>query len=286
MEETLLELMGFQKHYGDFHLNCSLKVQKGCITGLIGQNGAGKTTIFKSILGLIAGDGGKIRILGKDPAKLTAKDREKTGVVLADSGFSGYLTVSDLVPVMKSLYRDFDAGDFRQKCSDFHIPENKKIKEFSTGMKAKLKLLIAMSHQAKLLILDEPTAGLDVMAREGLLYLMREYMEDGERSILISSHISSDLENLCDDLYMIHEGQILLHEDTDVLLGEYGVLKLTEPEFKRLDKQYILRCKKEDYGYSCLTDQKRFYMENYPAAAMEKGSIDQVITMMIRGDRL
>ena len=286
MEETLLELMGFQKHYGDFHLNCSLKVQKGCITGLIGQNGAGKTTIFKSILGLIAGDRGKIRILGKDPAKLTAKDREKTGVVLADSGFSGYLTVSDLVPVMKSLYRDFDADDFRQKCSDFHIPENKKIKEFSTGMKAKLKLLIAMSHQAKLLILDEPTAGLDVMAREGLLDLMREYMEDGERSILISSHISSDLENLCDDLYMIHEGQILLHEDTDVLLGEYGVLKLTEPEFKRLDKQYILRCKKEDYGYSCLTDQKRFYMENYPAAAMEKGSIDQVITMMIRGDRL
>lgn len=286
MEETLLELMEFQKHYGDFHLNCSLKVQKGCITGLIGQNGAGKTTIFKSILGLIAGDGGKIRILGKDPAKLTAKDREKTGVVLADSGFSGYLTVSDLVPVMKSLYRDFDADDFRQKCSDFHIPENKKIKEFSTGMKAKLKLLIAMSHQAKLLILDEPTAGLDVMAREGLLDLMREYMEDGERSILISSHISSDLENLCDDLYMIHEGQILLHEDTDVLLGEYGVLKLTEPEFKRLDKQYILRCKKEDYGYSCLTDQKRFYMENYPAAAMEKGSIDQVITMMIRGDRL
>ncbi|MCI5899743.1 MAG: ABC transporter ATP-binding protein [Lachnospiraceae bacterium] len=282
----MLELMGFQKHYGDFHLNCSLKVQKGCITGLIGQNGAGKTTIFKSILGLIAGDGGKIRILGKDPAKLTAKDREKTGVVLADSGFSGYLTVSDLVPVMKSLYRDFDADDFRQKCSDFHIPENKKIKEFSTGMKAKLKLLIAMSHQAKLLILDEPTAGLDVMAREGLLDLMREYMEDGERSILISSHISSDLENLCDDLYMIHEGQILLHEDTDVLLGEYGVLKLTEPEFKRLDKQYILRCKKEDYGYSCLTDQKRFYMENYPAAAMEKGSIDQVITMMIRGDRL
>ena len=165
MEETLLELMGFQKHYGDFHLNCSLKVQKGCINGLIGQNGAGKTTIFKSILGLIAGDGGKIRILGKDPAKLTAKDREKTGVVLADSGFSGYLTVSDLVPVMKSLYRDFDADDFRQKCSDFHIPENKKIKEFSTGMKAKLKLLIAMSHQAKLLILDEPTAGLDVMAR-------------------------------------------------------------------------------------------------------------------------
>ena len=286
MEETLLELMEFQKHYGDFHLNCSLKVQKGCITGLIGQNGAGKTTIFKSILGLIAGDRGKIRILGKDPAKLTAKDREKTGVVLADSGFSGYLTVGDLVPVMKSLYRDFDADDFRQKCSDFHIPENKKIKEFSTGMKAKLKLLIAMSHQAKLLILDEPTAGLDVMAREGLLDLMREYMEDGERSILISSHISSDLENLCDDLYMIHEGQILLHEDTDVLLGEYGVLKLTEPEFKRLDKQYILRCKKEDYGYSCLTDQKRFYMENYPAAAMEKGSIDQVITMMIRGDRL
>lgn len=285
MEETLLELKNFQKNYGDFHLNCSMKVQKGCITGLIGQNGAGKTTVFKSILGLVKGDRGQIRILGKSPLEITVQDRQRIGVVLADSGFSEYLTVGDMIPVMGSLYREFDAADFRKKCRDFHIPENKKLKEFSTGMKAKLKLLIAMSHRARLLILDEPTAGLDVLARDGLLDQMREYMEDGESSILISSHISSDLENLCDDLYMIHEGQILMHADTDALLGEYGVLKVTASEFEQLDQRYLLRYKKEDYGYSCLTDQKQYYMENYPQIAMEKGSIDNVITMMIRGEK-
>lgn len=285
MEEILLELKNFQKNYGDFHLNCSMKVQKGHITGLIGQNGAGKTTVFKSVLGLVKGDKGQIQIFGKSPSEFTAKDRQRIGVVLADSGFSEYLTVDDMIPVMGSLYREFDAAGFRKKCRDFHIPENKKLKEFSTGMKAKLKLLIAMSHRARLLILDEPTAGLDVLARDGLLDQMREYMEDGESSILISSHISSDLENLCDDLYMIHEGRILMHADTDVLLGEYGVLKMTASEFEKSDKQYILRYKKEDYGYSCLTDQKQYYMENYPQTAMEKGSIDNVITMMIRGEK-
>lgn len=286
MEETLLELRGFQKNYGKFHLNCSLEVKKGSITGLIGQNGAGKTTIFKAALGLISGDGGSIRILGKVPQKLTPRDKECLGVVLADCGFSDYMTVGDIVPVMKSLYREFDLADFRSKCKDFYVPMDKKLKEFSTGMKGKLKLLAAMAHKAELLILDEPTAGLDVLARDGLLDLMREYMENGERAILISSHISSDLENLCDDLYMIHDGEILMHEDTDALLGDYGVLKVTEEEFHRLDKQYILKCKKEDYGYSCLTDQKQYYMENYPTAALEKGSIDNVITMMIRGEKI
>lgn len=151
-------------------------------------------------------------------------------------------------------------------------------------MKAKLKVLVAMSHDAKLLILDEPTAGLDVIARDELLDTMRVYMEDGEKSILISSHISSDLEGLCDDLYMIDEGKIILHEETDVLLGSYGVLKLTDEQYEALDKQYILKSRKENYGYSCLTNEKQFYLENYPKATIEKGNVDEVITMMIRGE--
>ena len=146
------------------------------------------------------------------------------------------------------------------------------------------KSLTAISHHAKLLILDEPTAGLDVIARDELLELLRDFMakEDGN-SILISSHISSDLESICDDLYMIHQGTIILHEDTDVLLSDYALLKVDDEAYAGLDKQYLLRSKKESYGYSCLTNQKQYYAENYPQIAIEKGTIDEVITMMIRG---
>ena len=135
--------------------------------------------------------------------------------------------------------------------------------------------------------MDEPTAGLDVVARDELLDMLRTFMEqDEQRSILISSHISSDLETMCDDLYMIHEGRIILHEDTDVLLSDYALLKVNEEQYRRLDTQYLLCSRKESYGYSCLTNQKQFYLENYPEIAIEKGSIDNVVTMMIRGEKL
>ena len=166
----------------------------------------------------------------------------------------------------------------------FQLPPDKKIKDFSTGMKAKLKVLVAISHDAKLLILDEPTAGLDVIARDEVLEMLREFMEkDEKRSILISSHISSDLETLCDDLYIIHDGKIILHEDTDVLLSDYALLKVDNEQYNKLDKQFIIRSKIEPYGHSCLTNQKQYYMENYPKIAIEKGTIDEVLTMMIRG---
>lgn len=134
--------------------------------------------------------------------------------------------------------------------------------------------------------IDEPTAGLDVIARDSILELLREYMETEGRSILISSHISSDLESLCDDIYMINEGRIVLHENTDVLLDEYGLIKADEKQYELLDKQYILKVKKEQYGYSCLTDERAFYAENYPQLAIERGSVDKVITMMIKGEVL
>ena len=160
------------------------------------------------------------------------------------------------------------------------VPLKKKIKEFSTGMKRKLQILAALSHNARLLVLDEPTAGLDVVARDELLGLLREYAEDGERSIVISSHISSDLEGICDDVYMIENGKIVLHEDTDVLLNEYGLLKVTKDQFSRLDQTYLLRTKEESFGYSCLTNQRQFYQDNYPSVVIERGSIDEVITLM------
>ena len=280
----MLKIENLKKNYGDFFLDCSLEVKTGQITGLIGQNGSGKSTTFKSILGLVYPDGGNISIFGKDYRSLTVEDKEKIGVVLSDSGFSGYLRIEDIIPVLESLYHTFDKSFFLDQVHRFQLPLDKQIKDFSTGMKAKLKVLVAISHNAKLLILDEPTAGLDVIARDELLEMLREFMEkDENRSILISSHISSDLESLCDDLYMIHNGKIILHEDTDILLSDYGLLKVNEDQYDEIDKHYILRVKKESFGYSCLTNQKQFYVENYPMITVEKGTIDEVITMMIRG---
>ena len=283
----MLEIKDLVKNYGDFRLECSLQVKPGQITGLIGENGSGKSTTFKSILGLIRPDSGTIRIFGKERSGLDQTNRQQIAAVLSDSGFSGYLTIRDIIPILVHMYRRFDREYFQHQVKRFDLPENKMVKEFSTGMKAKLKLLAALGSRAKMFIMDEPTSGLDVVARDELLDLIREYMAENEdSSVLISSHISGDLESLCDDVYMIHEGKIVLHEDIDTLLSDYGILKVDEKQYADMDKQYMIRTMHEAFGYACMTDQKQYYMENYPGAVLEKGSLDSVITMMIRGDEL
>ncbi len=282
----LIRLDKAEKHYSAFHLNCSLEVPEGNVTALIGPNGAGKSTTFKMILGLIFPDGGCVELFGKDVKGLGREDKEKIGVVLSDSCFSCYLHIGDIVSVLKHTYKTFDQARFLERCAKFGLPADKKLKEFSTGMKAKLKVLIAMSYDTKLLILDEPTAGLDVLAREEILDMLREYMIPGDRSILISSHISSDLEGFCDDFYLINEGKILMHEETDVLLGSYGLLKVTEEQYQKMDRKYLIRKKRESFGYSLLTNQKQFYQENEPSLSIEKGSIDEAIMMMIKGEEV
>lgn len=280
----MIKLKNVKKRYGiphhdSFCLECSIEVPAGQVTGLIGRNGAGKSTTFKAMLGLVSIDSGSIEILKKDIKNFTAKDRENIGVVLADSGFSGYLSIKDVLAVLHAMYNNFSKEKFIEDCKRLELPLDKKIKEFSTGMKRKLQILVALSHNAKLLVLDEPTAGLDVVARDALLGMLREYMEKGERSIIISSHISTDLEGLCDDLYLIENGKIVLHEDTDVLLSDYGLIKATDEQFERIDKSYIIKSKREHFGYSCLTDKKQFYQDNYPNLAIERGSIDEALLL-------
>ena len=283
----LVEMKHVKKHYRDFSLDCSLQLKEGCITGLIGANGAGKSTAFKAILGLIRPEEGEITILGEKGGNLTGKTKEEIGVVLPESTFSRYLKVKQIIPIMKELYSRFDREYFLEQCRRFSIPEDKVLKEFSTGMLAKLKILLALSYHPKILILDEPTSGLDVLTRDELLTALREYMEESEeRGILISSHISSDLEGLCDDMYMIDQGKIVMYEETDVLLDEYGILKVSADEYRELDKSFLLKRKKENFGYSCLTKEKYYYIENYPSAVVEKCSLDEVISIMVKGENV
>lgn len=280
----MISVKNLTKHYGDFSLNVSLEIPEGRITGLVGKNGAGESTVIKSILGLVRPDGGTVTVLGKDAGALTPADKQHIGAALSDSGFSNYLTVRDCAKILEKLYDRFDRKAFLEACARYGLPENKQLQKFSTGMKAKLRVLVALSHGAKLLIMDEPTAGMDVEARNEILDILRAYLAEAEdRSVLITSHIATDLEGLCDDIYLIHNGKILLHEDTDVILSDYAVLKVTEAAFAGLDKTYLLARRQEPYGMRCLTNQKQFYMENYPGLVIEKCGIDDLILGMTGG---
>lgn len=275
-----------RKNYTGFSLNVDFEIPKGRITGLVGKNGAGKSTTIKLILGLVKPDAGEIIVMGTKSTELGVKEKENLGVALAESGFSPYLSVAAIVKILKKSYPAFAEDKFREDCVKLHIPMDKPLKEFSTGMKAKLRVLIALTHNAKLLIMDEPTAGLDVEARGEVLDMIRDYMvEDETRTVLITSHISSDLESICDDIYLIHNGEVIFHEDTDVIMDECGILKVDEETFRSLDQSYLMKTVKTSYGYSCFTKEKRFYMENYPGIVVENGNIDDLILMLTGGVR-
>ena len=266
----MIQLEHVRKRYADFQLQCSLTVNSGRITALIGANGAGKSTLFKAALGLIAHEG-NVSLFGERIDQPDERQLERIGVVLADSGFSAYLTLQDVRRILKRMYPGFEEERFLTLCRRLELPMKKKIRTFSTGMRAKLKMVCALTY----------------LARDELLELLREYMaEDERRSILISSHISSDLEPLCDDVYMIDQGTIVLHEETDVLLDAYGLIKASDEQYAHLDRRYLLRVKREPYGVSCLCRERSFYAENYPGLVIEKGSIDRVMTMMIRGEQV
>lgn len=275
-----------RKKYGDYEFRMSMEIPHGRITGLVGKNGAGKSTAIKLMLGLAKPDSGNISVLGSEGRELSPAVKQKIGVSLAESGFSTQLTVEDVKHILSKMYPAFEQNLFEKQCGSLKLPTNKKIKEFSTGMKAKLRVLTAITHKAELLILDEPTAGLDVEARNEILDLLREYVAENEkRTILISSHIATDLESLCDDIYLIHDGKLILHEDTDVILAQYGVLKVNEEQYATLDQRAILKVQKENYGYACFTNDRQFYQENYPQIAVENGGIDELILMMTGGYR-
>ena len=282
----MIKMQNVRKKYGDFEFDMSMEIPEGRITGLVGKNGAGKSTAIKLMLGLTKPDSGNISVLGSDGKELTPAVKQKIGVSLAESGFNSQLSIEDMKQILSKMYREFDRQLFEKQCEKMKLPKKKKMKDFSTGMKAKLKVLTALTHNADLLILDEPTAGLDIEARNEILDLLREYVTHNEKSsILITSHIATDLESLCDDIYLIHDGKMIIHEDTDVILEQYGVLKVSEEQYKKLDQKAILKSRRESYGYACFTSDRKFYQENYPGIVVEKGGIDELILMMTGGYR-
>lgn len=282
----MINVEKLKKVYPNFTLECSLKVKAGSITALIGANGSGKSTTFKAILDLIKYDSGSVEVLNSK-YHLSVSDKQAIGTVLSDSGFSGYLTIKDVRIILNNLFENFEAAKFDRLVNEHKLPINKRLKDFSSGMQAKFKIIVATTHQAKLLILDEPTAGLDVIGRDDLLMMLRLYMEENpDNAILISSHISSDLENLCDDVYMIDDGKIIMHENIDTLLNDFMIIKVSTEEFTTLDQSHILKIKQEQYGYKVLVKSGAYYRENYPNLVIEKSSLDEIIFLMIKGENL
>ena len=241
-----LEIRNLTRHFGDFTLdNLNLTLPGGCILGLIGENGAGKSTTIRLILGMLRPDGGTVTILGRDNSDNPALTKQDIGVVLDEVGIPECMTPGQVGRVMADVFPRWDTKIYEGLLDRFALPRDKKFREFSRGMKMKLGLAVALSHEAKLLILDEATSGLDPVVRDEVVSILSEFTRDENHSILISSHIVSDLEKLCDYVAFLHKGKLLLCEEKDMLLSEYGILHCRPEE---LPEAGVLHKKLSPYG--------------------------------------
>ena len=279
----MIEIESFVKEYGDFRLDISMNVPDRKVVGIIGKNGCGKSTTIKAILGLVKPSSGSVRVFGREAAELTPRDKEKIGVTLSDSTFSDQLDIHDIRAILRAMYRDFDASFFDEMCDRFALPTSKPLKDFSTGMKAKTGLLSAITHKASLLILDEPTSGLDVEARTEIVTFLKDYVGTHDCSILITSHISTDLEGLCDEFYLFSAGRILLHETDENIGTRYGIVQIPFELFDSVDRKYVSGCRKETFGYVCITNDREHFEKEHPEIKVKPATIDDFI-LLFGGD--
>ena len=270
-----IELRDLEKHYRDFDLRISLTLPQGCILGLVGENGAGKSTTIRMLLGMTRPDGGSLQVLGQPQA-----DKEQIGVVPDEPAFPECLTAKQVGKVMAGIFRSWDKAAYEGYLKKLGLPESKSFKEFSRGMKMKLSIAVALSHRAELLILDEPTSGLDPVVRDEVVELFSEFTRDETHAILISSHIVSDLEKLCDYIAFLHQGRLLLCEEKDRLLEEYGLVHLSQTDFAALDSAAVIGSRRSPYGVSAVIRR-----DAVPAALpVEPVSIEDLFVLMIKGD--
>lgn len=284
--ENILEIKNLSKKYNTFELkNINIELPKGMIMGLIGENGAGKTTTIKAILNIINNYSGEIKIFGLDNKANEKQVKEDIGVVLDDSFLSDYLNPIDINKIMKRIYKTWDEKLYFKYIEDFKLPTNKKSKEYSSGMKMKLKIAVALSHHPKLLILDEPTSGLDPIARNEVLDIFQDFIQDEENAILVSSHITSDLEHIADYITFISDGEILFSKTRDELLENYGIAKCSEKEFENIDKRDFIKYKKNRYEYDILVENKYEFKKKYNMEVIDKPTIEDIMIIYIKGDK-
>lgn len=283
--KNTIDVKNVSKTYPGFQLdNISFTILEGMIVGLIGENGAGKTTTLKAILNMIEVDG-DIKVFGKDIKKNEKEIKEELGVVLDDSFLSEYLTAKQTNKVMKQFYKTWDEDKYFEYLKEFQLPEDKLVKEFSSGMKMKLKIATALSHHPNALILDEPTSGLDPIIRNEILDIFRKYiLEQENRSVLLSSHITTDLEQIADYIIFIHQGKIIFNLPTTGLLENYGIVKCNEQEFQGLEKKDYISYRKDKYSYQVLVSDKKSVKKKYKFAVIDKPSIEDIMLLYVKGE--
>lgn len=264
--------------------NVSLDLPQGCVLGLVGENGAGKTTLIKAITGSVKFDSGSIEVLGHDidavsQNKTDDRFRQDIGTVLAEDSFPEIMTAGMIGNVMKSIYINWDSACYNRYLEKFGLDSKKKYKEYSRGMKMKLSIAVAMSHNAKLLLLDEATSGLDPVVRDQLLDEFNEFTRDENHSILISSHITSDLEKICDYIAFIHEGRIVMCDTKDAILDKYGILHCTDDVLAELEDGAVAGSKSSDYGAEALVVRSKV-PDTFDISPV---SLDDIIVYIARG---
>ena len=278
-----IEIKNLKKKYdNNFELGeININIPSGCIIGLIGENGAGKTTLIKSILNIINPDSGKIKIFNKDSNLV----KENIGAVLDDMFFPEILTPNDVNTIMKDIYKNWDKELFFKYLDNFKLPVNKKIKTLSKGMRKKLEIATSLAHHPKLLILDEPTSGLDPVVRDDILDIFLDFIKDEEHTILLSTHITSDLEHIADEIIFIDKGKIILNDNKDELLDNYGILKCDIDSFDKIDKDDIISYKKNKYNYEILVSDRNKMKNKYKDYIIDKITLDELMILIIKGEK-
>ena len=286
--ENIIEIKNLKKRYDDkFGLGeIDITIPKGVIVGLIGENGAGKTTLIKSMLNIIKIDSGEIKIFEKDYKKDEKEIKEDIGVVLDNMFFPELLNAKDINNTMKDIYKNWDSKLYFSYLKDFNLPDDKSLKTMSKGMRKKLEIATALAHKPKLLILDEPTSGLDPVVRSEVLDIFQKFIEDEEHSIVLSTHITSDLEHIADEIIFIDNGKKVLQNSRDEIIDNFGVLKCDIDYFSKIDKQDIIAYKKTKYTYEILVNNKEQMSRKYDECVIDKITLEELMVLIIKGEKI
>lgn len=285
--KNAIEIKDLVKRYDSkFELGkIDLKIQSGTIVGLIGENGAGKTTLIKSILNILHIDQGTIKIFGKDYRLEEEHIKEEIGIVLDNMFLPEIIYVKDINLIMKDIYKNWDTDLFFQYLNEFQVDINKQIKSLSKGMRKKLEIVTALSHHPKLLILDEPTSGLDPVVRNEILDIFLNFISDEEHTILLSTHITSDLEHIADNIIFIDQGKIVLDDTRDNIMDNYGILKCNIEDFETIEKEDIISYKKSRYNYDILIRDAKKISKKYKNFIIDKVTLEDLMVLMIKGEK-